>query len=190
MILSSSCARRRARSATFLSSCWLCATPPRFAEAELPRVQAQLETFFAQRDVALLVGSAACGADILILELAAKHNIATRIILPFEAARFRRTSVIDRGEAWGPRFDAVVDYAQHNGAIVVLDPGDGGEDAAYSRVTEQIVATAARCGQEPDRSALALAVWDQHPRTQADATLEFIELARRWQLPVEEIATI
>jgi len=81
------------------------AIPSRFPVWAIPRVEAELRLVLRDRAVTTVVSSAACGADILVLEAAAELTIRTRIVLPFSRERFRHTSVVDRGLEWGARFE-------------------------------------------------------------------------------------
>src|SRR5262245_61655676 len=121
---------------------------PRFPSENIARVQRELAAFLDARAAAVLVGSAACGADILILEEARARGIHTHIVLPFAAARFRETSVVDRGLAWGARYDAALAYAAQHGRVIVLPQAAGGDNDAYARATEAIFAEAQQLARE------------------------------------------
>jgi hypothetical protein len=138
----------------------------------------------------VVVGSAACGADILLLEAAASRGVRAHIVLPFDVVRFRQTSVIDRGLDWGPRYDAAIAYAERNGDVIVLLADSGSDEEAYASATERIIAEAQRLSRELAQSAIALAIWDQRPRPEGDATQQFLDLAERAGFPRREISTL
>ena len=161
---------------------------PRFPSDQLERVARELGAFFDARSVRAVVGSAACGADILILEAARERGLETHIVLPFDAARFRETSVIDRGRDWGPRYDQALAYAAQRGRVIVIAKAGGSDDDAYARATEVIFDTASALTR--DSSGVALAVWDQNPRATEDATLQFLDLAKQRQFECVEIRTV
>jgi hypothetical protein len=127
--------------------------------------------------------SAACGVDLLGLEAAA--GLRRHVILPFDAARFRETSVADRPGLWGERYDRIMAAVRRDGELVELglDPGDG---LAYLKVSTAIVDAAASRG-EP---AAALVGWDGSSRGEGDATFAFLELARKRGFQIEEIGTL
>jgi hypothetical protein len=159
----------------------------RFPEKNVPRVTAALQAFFEARDAVGLVCSAACGADIVALEVAGRLGIAATIILPFSKERFRETSVVDRGAEWGPRFDAVV--TRPGVELIVVEPIEGDDDAAYAAVTARILSEAQAVAKSRGAQVLALAVWDENPRSSTDATKDFLDKARRAGFEESSIAT-
>ncbi len=74
-------------------------------------------------------GSAACGADLLCLELVREHGGETHIVLPFPAADFRRESVGFAGGSWGARLDAAL--AAASSVTVASDHYASGSSATY-----------------------------------------------------------
>ena len=103
------------------------AETPRFPLANVPLVRDRLRAFFVERGAGTLVCSAACGADLVALEAAESLGMRRRIVLPFDPARFRQTSVTDRPGDWGPTYDRLVETARREGDLVVLEgAGEGG----------------------------------------------------------------
>jgi len=104
-----------------------------------------------------------------------------RIILPFERSRFRTTSVVDRGEEWGPRFDHLADVASKSGDLVVLDAVQKDDDLLYaetnSRIRQEAVTLARSLSGAPHR-LVAVAIWEGHPRPGKDLTWEFLRDAQ------------
>jgi hypothetical protein len=114
------------------------AETPRFPLANAPLVRDRLRAFFVERGADTLVCSAACGADLVALEAAESLGMRYRIVLPFDPAKFRDTSVTDRPGAWGPLYDRVVEAARRAGDLVVLEgAGEGG--AAYEAANWRIL---------------------------------------------------
>lgn len=166
------------------------ADPARFTPAAVPHVDAALARLFDLHTIEAVVGSAACGADILVLEAARARGVRARIVLPFAATRFRETSVVDRGAPWGPRYDALIASAARTGDVVVIEgAGAPDDDAAYARATQRIVEEALRLGRELACSVRALAVWDERPRARGDATQDFVQQVARAQMPCDHIST-
>jgi hypothetical protein len=126
-----------------------------------------------------LVCSAACGSDLVALEEAERLGLRRRIVLPFGRERFRQSSVTDRPGNWGAAFDRLADGAQEAGDLVVLDPTDGDEGAAYAAANVAILREAqalARTAGSACRTA-AVIVWEGAPRGTDDATDGFRRLA-------------
>ena len=72
----------------------------RFPPGNEALVAARLRDMMVFATARAVVCSAACGADILALEIAAQLGLARRVVLPFGREQFRSTSVADRGEDW------------------------------------------------------------------------------------------
>jgi lysozyme family protein len=164
------------------------------ADADLRRFPQMLEDLVAkriaaaltERAVTTLVCAAACGADLLALEAAQREGIEARIVLPFDAAMFRRSSVTDRGEEWGAAFDRVIGQAQSNGAVRILGL-DVGDPHAYEKTNEAILDEAlALAGGDP-AGVIALAVWDGPAAGRADLTANFAAAARARGIAVQSI---
>jgi hypothetical protein len=69
---------------------------PAFPRTNIREVQNRLHRLFLEQGVGVLVCSAACGADLVALEVAEKLGLHCRIVLPFEPSLFREAFVIDR----------------------------------------------------------------------------------------------
>jgi hypothetical protein len=160
----------------------------RFPLDAVPRVQGRLRQLLAAQGAAALVCSAACGADLVALEVAQALGLRCRVVLPFAAERFRETSVTDRPGHWGPIYDRVIAGAQAAGDLVILDgAGEGG--AAYKAANERIVADALALGGGVPVDAMGVVVWEGRTRGEGDATQGFADLARAQGLQVEEVLT-
>src|SRR6266540_4628367 len=112
---------------------------PRFPFDQVDRVGMEIADQLRRSHAVALVCSAACGADLIALETAQEMGLRTRIILPFSAARFRETSVVDRPrpEYWGNMFDRVASVARAHGDLVELDIAEG--DDAYSAASAVVI---------------------------------------------------
>jgi hypothetical protein len=135
-----------------------------------------------------VVCSAACGADILALESAAQLGLGRRVVLPFSRQQFRATSVADRGEDWGRRFDAVLQEMQSRD-ILELNL-QGGNTEAYATVNTKIIDEAAGWASMTGRRALAMVVWNGFSRGATDLTDGFRALAVDRQLEVISVPTL
>jgi hypothetical protein len=163
---------------------------PRFPLERVSKVKEKLRHAFAQHAASALVCSAACGSDLLALDAAGELGLRRRVVLPFEAERFRETSVIDRPGPWGDLYDRIVAAVGDAGELVVLeDAGEGSE--AYAAATEKIIDEAiALASAEPTARPLAVRVWEGRSRGAGDMTEHFGRLAQERGLPVLDILTL
>ena len=174
---------------------------PRFPLTQVDVVQKKIEELFRRDNVKTLTCSAACGADLIALQVAQKLGIHYRIILPFVSERFRVTSVMDRPCTqewnWGILFDQVIDIAQEKGELVVVET-DEDRQTAYQSVNQAILNEALQQGRiqaatvplQEIHQVQAVIAWDGHPRGPRDLTLHFAEEARSRGLAVKEILTL
>jgi hypothetical protein len=166
--------------------------PPRFPLQEVGRVRAELDKLFRSSKVEVLVSSAACGADLIALDVAGNIGIERHVILPYAPPIFRSTSVTDRPGNWGDLFDRIIQEVSSEGQLVVREfhPND---PSVYSTVNELIVDCAVSVSGNTKgskrREILALLVWDGARRDSADSTADFRLRAIRAGLPVLELRT-
>lgn len=170
---------------------------PRFPFDQVGRVRTEITDQLRRSHAVALVCSAACGADLIALETAQDMGLRTRIILPFSAARFRKTSVLDRPrpEFWGNIFDRVVSVARVHRDLVELDIVES--DDAYSTANAIVIDEARKLagikelGQSSGSlSLVALVVWEGASRGADDNTKKFAELARNAGFRVEQVLTL
>jgi hypothetical protein len=152
-------------------------TPPGFPPDQVDRVRADLVRTLRAAGVRALVASAACGADLLGLEVAETLGARRRIVLPFERSHFKTESVTDRPGDWGKTFERLVDAANAAGDLVVL--GLPHSDDAYARTNVAILDDAARLARTTGDTVLSVAVWDRQSRGPDDLTEHFLQLAKR-----------
>jgi hypothetical protein len=160
--------------------------PVRFPLECVDAVEAMLRSYCVEHGVTHLVSSAACGADLLALRAAVRDGVARRtVVLPFDVATFRRTSVTDRPGDWGALYDRIVGEVSAAGGLVLLglEPDAGG---AYDIATEKILAVAAAAAG-PVRACL---VWEGASRGTGDHSLALAVGARRRCWPVDDVYTL
>jgi hypothetical protein len=162
------------------------APSPRFPLAQVDVVRQRLRELFMARGGKTLVCSAACGSDLLALEVAGELGLRRRIVLPFEAERFRRTSVVDRPGDWGERFDRVLQEVEPEGLVVMSGDKEGSE--AYLSANEVILEEALALAGTRER-VLAVMVWEGRPRGANDNTEAFARSARERALEVVAVQT-
>ncbi|MEO1063658.1 MAG: hypothetical protein AAFZ07_19755 [Actinomycetota bacterium] len=119
--------------------------PPRFPAAHAVDVRDRLAVLLDALDVDRVVSAAAAGADLLVLQAAARVGVPTTIALPLEPDDFRRRSVEDLGGPWPAWFDEAIAAADE---VVVDDLSH--EDEWYLLGNEVILdAAAARSAHPP-----------------------------------------
>lgn len=169
----------------------------RFPLQRVPAVGERLRDLFIDRDASALVASAACGADLVALQVAGSLGLRRRVVLPFDPARFRDTSVTDRPGDWGAPYDEIIREVQAADDLVVLDEDEGGEayTAALEAILNQALALAnveaahGDGGGNGPPDVLAVIVWDG-PRGGGDYTQRFADMAKGRGLPIAEVLTI
>jgi hypothetical protein len=171
---------------------------PRFPLANVEVVGERLRILLADLKPSVIVCSAACGADLLALDAARRLGIRRRIVLPFDASRFRVTSVVDRPGKWDALFDSLYEEARSSNDVVVLScTGEGGN--AYAAATERIITeTLALAKEEINQEGAAsstggptaVVVWEGGSRGEGDLTAKFAALAARSGMRVVEVDTL
>lgn len=143
--------------------------------------------------VGVLVASAACGVDLLALEEADGLGFRLCVVLPFEPARFRAKSVVDRPGDWGPFFDRFIGKVDRRGDLVVLTASVG-RTAAYVATNEAVLEKAVAltrnaAGVRRPELVTALVVWDGASRGPGDVTAAFRETAVKMGCRAEDVPT-
>ena len=160
--------------------------PGKFPLANVDRVHREVEQLLRERRPAVVVGSAACGADLLVLEAAGRLGIRRRVVLPFDRAAFRASSVTDRPGDWGPRFDDVV-AAVATGDLIEL-PFDADDATAYEETNLEIFRQCEALASLGEQCEV-LIVWNGETRGKGDVTEAFLHEAERRGWPTAQIQT-
>jgi hypothetical protein len=161
----------------------------RFPEAESARVRSAIGQWLEGVGATTLVCAAACGADLLALEIAGRLGIRRRILLPFGVAEFRASSVVDRPGGWGERYDQIVAEVEAEGDLLLHSyPMEG--DGAYFQTNLDLFREAEQIAATADIPVLALVVWEGHSRGPQDVTAHFLAEAQYRGLPVHQILTL
>jgi hypothetical protein len=122
---------------------------------------------------AAVVGAAAAGTDLVVLEAAVQRGIAAEVVLPAGRSEFRASSVADLGGLWPRRYDELLDAAGvtvHQHRLV----GDSGW--RYLAGNEAILARAAELSGAETGPAAALGVLGR-TRDGTDVTAAFLTAA-------------
>lgn len=167
------------------------ADTPRFPPANQNGVADRLHSAFQELGATALVSSAACGADLVALEVAGTMGLRRLVVLPWDRERFRELSVVDRGQTWGERYDRVVDQVEADGGLRILGIEDDGE-AAYAATNEAILREARELADEQgeEHGVVAIPVWEGRSRGPGDFTEQFVVAARGLGLRVREVLTL
>lgn len=161
-------------------------TSRRFPLECVHTVRERLEHLFIAEKVKVIVCSAACGADLISLDVAHQLGLQSRIVLPFPIEQFRQSSVTDRPGEWGGIFDKIIKSTPASDLIVLqsaIQP-----DEAYEAATQEIIrqATLAAAGTQP----FAIAVWEGKDREDStDATASFLRHARKAGMKTRTVRT-
>jgi hypothetical protein len=164
------------------------ATLRRFPSEHVTIVRSRLRELFVDIGARALVTSAACGADLIALEVAGDLNLRRRVILPFEAARFREMSVTDRPGGWGQAFDRIIGEVKAAGDLRIVGAGSGG--AAFESTNQIILDEADSMRAQLGSAAAAVIVWNGQSRGPDDLTARFRDLAERRGLQIYEVSTM
>jgi hypothetical protein len=164
------------------------ATIRRFPAENVPLVRQRLRKLLVETGASALVCSAACGVDLIALDVAGELNLRRRIVLPFEASRFRETSVTDRPGPWGEAFDRVIEEAGAAGDVVIV--GSSSDAAAYEAANHAVFDEAGTLHAQIGIPALAVVVWNGESRGPDDFTAQFRDQAERRGLQVHEVSTL
>lgn len=166
----------------------------RFPPENIGAVREALKTLLVRLAPRLLVTSAACGSDLLVLDVATELRIETvKIVLPLAPEVFRRTSVTDRPNAplWGGLYDRSIAAAREGSNLVLLGRGEG-DPAAYAAASEAILDEAAGAARRisPLPELVAVIAWEGASRGADDLTDAFRKLALEKGFRVEEVSTL
>jgi hypothetical protein len=177
------------------------ARPQRFPESSAVAVRKRLEALFRDLGATTLVGSGACGADLLAMEVAGAIGLERRMVLPFDRSRFRARSVADAEYEcdWGQLFDRIADEVEDRGGLIVLSGDDGrGSHDAYATANRAILDEAQRLacvagadtGDDCAAGVIAVLVWDGQSRGEGDSTDSFRREAESRHIPIRSVSTL
>lgn len=162
----------------------------RFPLARLNEVREEIRRTLRTSLAGILVTAAACGADLLALEVARQLGVRRRVVLPTTPDIFKATSVVDRPGAWESLFDLLIAEVEADGDLLICRQGNGGESTDYFQTNHDILDEAARLASESGMDLQVVVVWDGVSRGADDVTAHFLAEARRRSIPITEILTI
>lgn len=112
--------------------------PARFPESRVEDVAARVSVLLSSLRPRLVVGAAASGADLVVLEEALAVGLAVRVVLPFSVERFRQTSVKSRGPAWTERYARMIERMRGGaGELEILDEVE--DEEVYRRTNGRLL---------------------------------------------------
>ena len=131
---------------------------PRLPAALLPRVEAAVRACIGRLHRPVFYGSAACGADLVVIECALAMGAEVNVVLPFDREDFVRTSVAVGGPAWLPRFEAALSRVAH--VIAATDERYLGDDVLFGHAAELVEGLAVLRADQLQSSPRLLSVMD------------------------------
>jgi hypothetical protein len=164
--------------------------PPRFPAGNESVVSTRVRHAFEELGATVIVCSAACGADLVALEVAGAMKLRRRVVLPWDRETFRGRSVVDRGEAWGTRYDRVMDEVDANGHLRVLSINTD-DDAAFTATNHAILSQARELARAEGENSgpVAVLVWEGWSPAASGFTNDLRENALELGFRVYEVST-
>lgn len=107
-----------------------------FPQAHEGVVRERIARLLAGLQPRLIVGSAAAGADLLMLESGLVAGAKARVVLAGSPDVFRESSVADKGEAWERRYSHVL--SREDVKVDSTERIEDDEKASYEAVTDRI----------------------------------------------------
>jgi hypothetical protein len=160
----------------------------RFPFQNVSRVRQRLRGFFSFYKITTLVCSAACGADLLALNIANELNIDRKIILPFAPVVFKMKSVNHCTGDWKTFFENAIE-TDEGLDLLIMDSADD-DQQAYEKANVAILDTAEKLEQQKNEKMIVLIVWDGKRRGTDDVTAHFLNEAKSRKLAIKEINTL
>lgn len=158
---------------------------PRFPAQLEPAVRRALRERLAALVPLAVYASAACGADILCLELVRELGGETHVVLPFPPAEFRRASIDFATNGWGGRFDAVL--AAADSVTVASEHRASGSAATFEYANLILTGMGRLRSQSLDTSLRGLAVWDPEALGAPGGAASLVSLWEERDLPVDHV---
>ena len=156
----------------------------RFPSSNVGEVRQRIQQILTREKPVAFVSSAACGADLLALDVAGDMHIRRYVLLPSPPEQFRKTSVTDRPGDWGVLYDKVLKTASI-GVLKVADSQEG-----YLQTNLKLLDQAEALARKYHTSTKALVIWNETSRGPDDVTGHFLAQAKLRKIPALEIPTL
>lgn len=160
------------------------ATVARFPPQNVPNVRKRIREVLVTQKPSGVVSSAACGADLLLLDVAIELRLPRYILLPSDPEVFRASSVTDRPGNWGELYSK----AMRTSKVQVLKVPEGQQ--GYLETNLHLLDRAQDLAKQNHTTVNALVVWNQESRGPDDVTAHFLEQAHFRKIPILQISTI
>ena len=157
----------------------------RFPASIEPAVREAVREALAADPPVAAYGSAACGADLLCLEVVRELGGETHVVLPFPPAEFRRASVDFAAGDWGERFERAL--AAADSVTVASDHRASGSAATFEYANLIITGMGRLRADVLDTGLRALAVWDPAAAGSAGGAASVVSMWARRGLAVEQV---
>lgn len=163
-------------------------TAVRFPPQNVVGVREEIRAELLKQKPSDVVSGAACGTDLLLLDVAGELRIRRHIVLSGSREDFRKSSVADRPGGWELLYDRIIDTTVSEGGVktMKLPPGQEGYFAANLELIKMAEALASQRGSH----VLAIAIWNLESRGADDVTEHFIRSARGRRHQVIELSTL
>jgi tetratricopeptide (TPR) repeat protein len=158
---------------------------PRFPAALEPPVREALRERIAAMKPVAAYGSAACGADLLCLELVRETGGETHVVLPFPPDEFRATSVDFAPGEWGARFDAAL--AGADSVTITSDHRARDSTATFEYANLVLTGMGRLRAQVLDTQLRALAAWDSEAAGAPGGAASVLPVWQSRGLAVDEV---
>jgi hypothetical protein len=160
------------------------ATVVRFPPQNVAEVRENIRRVLKNQKPVAVVSSAACGADLLLLDVAREMHVPRHILLPSSPEEFRASSVTDRPGNWGELYSEALRTA----SVEVLKLPEGQE--GYLETNLKLLDRAQALAVQGHTTVEALVVWNQRSRGPDDVTAHFLEQAKLRKMPILQISTL
>ena len=158
---------------------------PRFPAEAAPSVRRSIESLLESMGAGIGYSSAACGADVLFLEVLQERGGESNVVLPFDRPDFFAASVAFAGEEWVRRAERVLAKS------VRVDQATRGkynaDDLLFFYANSLIIGKAILRSRFLETEPHLLAVWDGKDNRAVGGTAEFIRIWKNFRLPLTVI---
>jgi class 3 adenylate cyclase len=150
---------------------------PRFPQSMSETVARQLHERVREMRAPIIYTSAACGSDLLLIEVAKEMAAEVNIVLPFDRDDFVRTSVALAGDDWVRRFEVALERA--NRVIMATEEGYLGDNALFEHASLLVDGLAVLRAQQLHTDPTLLCVLDTDEGARVGGTRATVERWRR-----------
>lgn len=160
------------------------ASAARFPPQNVAEVRNKIRRLLDNQKPLAIVSAAACGADLLLLDVAGEIRVPRYVLLPSEPEEFRVSSVTDRPGNWGELYSKALETSQ----VEVLKLSEGQQ--GYLETNLKLLDRGEMLAKKEHTTVKALVVWNLESRGPGDVTAHFLEQAKLRKMPILEISTL